>query len=113
VLPSELPSRSAAPSRRVQRSRRAIAWATFDVIIAEARGNVIHSVAWAVSIPVLTSTKGAAFLINDKECDANHEDDNSDHPENNAHLEVLVQEQQDDTKSNHGVPLYKALYTRE
>jgi hypothetical protein len=68
---------------------------------------------WAVSIPVLTSTKGAAFLINDKECDANHEDDNSDHPENNAHLEVLVQEQQDDTKSNHGVPLYKALYTRE
>jgi hypothetical protein len=64
-------------------------------------------------IPVLTSPKGAALLINDKEGDANYQDDNSDRPENNAHLEVLGQEQQDDTRSNHGVPLYKALYTRE
>jgi hypothetical protein len=64
-------------------------------------------------MPVLTPTEGAAPLINDKECDPNHQDDKSDGPENNAHLEGLVQEQQDDTKSNHGVPLYKALYTRE
>ena len=59
------------------------------------------------------STKGAALLINDKEYDPNHQDDNSDRPENNAHLDVRVREHQDDTKSNHGVPLYKALYTRE
>ncbi len=63
-------------------------------------------------IPVLTSTE-AALLINDKECNPNHQDDESDRPENNAHLEGMVQEQQDDTKSNHSVPLYKALYTRE
>jgi hypothetical protein len=79
------------------------------VIIAEERGNVINSAAGPPLIPVLTSPKGAVLLINDKECDANYQDDNSDRPENNAHPEVLVHEQQDDTKSNHGVPLYKAL----
>ena len=65
------------------------------------------------SVVVLTSAERAALLINDDEYDPDHQDDKSDRPENNAHLEVMVQEQQDHTKSNHGVPLYKALYTRE
>jgi hypothetical protein len=84
-----------------------------DGIIAEERSNVIHFAAGGASVVVLTSAKGAALLINDKEYDPDHQDDKSDRPENNAHLEVMVQDQQDDTKCNHGVPLYKALYTRE
>ena len=59
-------------------------------------------------ILVFVSTKGMALLINDKEDDPNRQDDESNRPEDNAHLEVMVQDQQDDTKSNHAVPLFKA-----
>ena len=58
-------------------------------------------------LPVLTSAEGAALLINDKECDPNHQDDKSDRPENNAHLEGMVQEQQDDIKATTVFPSLK------